>query len=896
MNQKCKICSISKLRNKPFHDADNKTTHSFELIHADLVGPINHSIYGHKYILTILDDFTRYNWVIFLNNKGETFNQFSIWYTQIRNIFNTRITYLKTDNGTEFLSNQFNEFCKSLGITHLLSTPYTPQQNGRVERLNGVLISTATALLEDSKLSKRFWEDAVSTASYLYNRTPHKGNYNKIPYEILYNENVNYNNLRVFGCKVVFILPKLQQHKFENNASPGIFLGYCQNPKAYKIFDIKKEKVIIARVVEFFEDSPANFYFDKEIQNVDNFKIDENNPNNVNIENHINKIQSVNNENIKHINIENNVSKYINEINKSPKYSTIEETNNFNNHQNDIQEMLNNSNDEHNCNLSLNMNNKRTSNPKINHININNKKAKVIKQSKKYDENKLREPVDYDDIFNLEDKEEWLEAVQEELNNMTNLKVYEMIKDIPSDANVISAKWIFKYKKDADGNIIKRKARLVARGFKQQYGIDYIDTFAPTLKKDSLRIITAISVQNGFKIHQIDITAAYLNADLSENIYMDAPQGHPGFKKSFWKLKKALYGLKQSGKEWNSKLNNVLINIGFSRLLSEPCLYKKVNKNNKLICIIGVYVDDIVLAGTSEEINKTKGKIKKIFVTKDIGNVNFIVGIKYQKYKDGYILNQRRYTLDLLDKYKYLIKNQLNNMKPIIIQKLKYIKANPTEYRSIIGNLLYLAICTRPDILFATTKAARKSQCPTKEDLINLTKILEYLYGSFNYGLYFTKNSTIKAYSDADFGGDTKTRRSTTGYIIFFGNTPISWCSKLQHCVSTSTCEAEFYSLSECTKQCLWIQNLLNELGINKKPIKIYIDNKSTIHITKNHLINQKSKHIDIRYHFIKELIENGKIQIEYIKSEDNPADGLTKYLNNTQMKKFRNNTLFNLL
>ena len=182
--------------------------------------------------------------------------------------------------------------------------------------------------------------------------------------------------------------------------------------------------------------------------------------------------------------------------------------------------------------------------------------------------------------------------------------------------------------------------------------------------------------------------------------------------------------------------------------------------------------------------------------------------------------------------------------------------------------------------MFAVSKVSRKSQKPTQNEWINVIKIIKYLKGTKNYGLKFTNNPLIKTFADADFAGDKESRRSTSGYIITIGNTPISWYSKLQNCVSTSTAESEYYSISECAKQCIWYQNLLNELNQNINQIIIYTDNKAAIHISKNNLINPKSKHIDIRYHYIRELINKRKIILTYIKSQENIADGFTKYLN----------------
>ena len=803
----------------------------------DLIGPINPSLYENKYILVLMDDYSRYNWTIFLKDKSETYTKFYNWYKQIHNIFEKEIKYIKTDNGTEFTSNNFKNFCREKGIIHLYSTPYTPQQNGRIERLNRVLINTATALLEDSQLSRKFWEDAVSTASFLYNRIPHKSIKNQTPFEILYEQPVDYSKLRTFGCKVVFIIPKQFRHKFENTALPGIFIGYPQNTNAYKIFDVTNNKVIIARVVEFFENSPANFYFNNIIKNINeeyintrtnNTKINLNhyrNNTSTNTNNNSQLITDDKNDDTSSINSKNNLN------NKTNNANQINKNTENNNNINDTKEKSQNKEiSNENMNKSIHHNNEdiiETQNENINHqefsienqqnnehtvesnlittnkrkiYNYTKQKNKKIKTYPEYDENPLREPVSYDDIFNLVDKEEWLQAVDEELNNMNKQKVFEIIKNIPKGANIIMPKWIFKYKRNADGKIIKRKARLVAMGCTQEEGVDFQNTFSPTMKQDSLRILTAFAVQNDFNIKQLDITAAYLNAPLTENIYMEAPKGHPAHHKYILKLRKALYGLKQSGMEWNKKLNQVLTKLNFIRLQSDPCIYKKLNEHNKIVCLIGVYVDDILLIGKDYETHKIKNQIKKYFEIKDVGDVDFIIGIKFQKYHNGYILHQKRYTLNILDKFKKYNIFPSMNLKPseneININTNK--KFNPTIYRSAIGNLLYLAISTRPDILFAVSKAARRSQNPTVDDWNKVIKIFNYLKGNTNYGLYFTKDKTIKAYSDADYAGNKDSRRSTSGFMITIGNSPISWSSKLQHCVSTSTAESEYYSLSEC--------------------------------------------------------------------------------------------------
>jgi len=381
-------------------------------------------------------------------------------------------------------------------------------------------------------------------------------------------------------------------------------------------------------------------------------------------------------------------------------------------------------NDFANHNYILNNNFKREVEHYNNHIH-SNKKIKNI--TNHFDDSMLREPTCYEDIKNLIDKDEWMEAVKEELDNMSNLKVYKLIKNIPSNARFITTRWVFKYKRDSTGRIVKRKARLVARGYSQEPGTDFHDTFAPTLKQDSLRVFISTAINLNFEIKQIDVNSAYLNAPLEEEIYLKAPEGHPAYNKYFWKLKKALYGLKQSAHVWNKELNKTLLNLNFKRLYSDPCIYKKVNNKNKIICLLAVYVDDIIIAGTNLEIKNTINLIKNEFKIKEIGDVDFVIGIKFNKYKDGYVLHQKRYIIDILNKYEKYLTRSSNFIKPIENDSLKLINVDQTQYRSLIGNLLYLAISTRPDILFAVTKAARKSNNPNKEDWINLIKILEYI-------------------------------------------------------------------------------------------------------------------------------------------------------------------------
>jgi len=259
-HKKCEVCIHTKMKNLPFKPVRNKSKRIFELVHIDLVGPITSSIYNNKYFVTIIDDFSRYGWVLFVPDKSVVFESVRDWYKKIINIFNKKITYLRSDNGTEFTSNAFKNFCNDYGITQQFTVPGNPQQNGRAERLNGTLIQIARSMLMDGQLCRRFWEDAVRTANYIHNRLPHNGNDKNIPFEVLYGRKVDYSNIHVFGCRVVFL--DQNNPKFLNNTREGIFLGYDENPTGYRVFDLKNMRTYVRRVVEFLEDQPGNFNYD----------------------------------------------------------------------------------------------------------------------------------------------------------------------------------------------------------------------------------------------------------------------------------------------------------------------------------------------------------------------------------------------------------------------------------------------------------------------------------------------------------------------------------------------------------------------------------------------------------------------------------------------------------
>jgi len=269
--------------------------------------------------------------------------------------------------------------------------------------------------------------------------------------------------------------------------------------------------------------------------------------------------------------------------------------------------------------------------------------------------------------------------------------------------------------------------------------------------------------------------------------------------------------------------------------------------------------------------------------------LDFVIGIKFEKVNDGYILHQRGYLEELLRKYNLTKCNPTRNTKPIEETDLRSKSFNKTTYRSTIGNLLYLAASTKSDIIFSVSRAARKNNNPTLEDWFNVKKIFKYLKTTENYGIKFSKDRNLRIFVDADYAGDEITRKSTSGFIFMIGESSTSWYSKLQNVVATSNAESEYYCIRDCAKHSLWYLNILNELNSNINYVIIHVDNKAAIYNCQNQSINKRSKHIDIKYHHIRSFIKITKIKLKYIKSNDNIADEFTKFLNNTLMDNFRN-------
>ncbi|GKV40705.1 hypothetical protein SLEP1_g48314 [Rubroshorea leprosula] len=438
------------------------------------------------------------------------------------------------------------------------------------------------------------------------------------------------------------------------------------------------------------------------------------------------------------------------------------------------------------------------------------------------------------------------------------------------------------------------KARLVAKGYKQQHGIDYEEVFAPVARLEMIRLIISLAAQNQWKIFQMDVKSAFLNGSLEEEVYVQQPLGYvvKGEENKVLKLKKALYGLKQAPRAWNCRIDRYFQENGFVKCPYEYALYVKVSNGG--ILIVCLYVDDLIFTGNNPRMfEEFKRAMSNEFEMTDIGLMSYYLGIEVKQMEEGIFISQENYAREVLKRF------NMSNCKPVntpVAGGMKLSKfeeggsVDATLFRTLVGSLRYLT-CTRPDILFGVGLVSRYLEAPTTVHLKAAKRILCYVKGTTDFGLnYFASNDfTLRGFSDSDWAGDIDDRKSTIGCVFYMGDTAFTWSSKKQPIVTLSTCEAEYVALNSCVTHAVWLRNLLKELHVTQEgPTEIYVDNKSSIALAKNPQFHERSKHIDTRYHYVCQCVEDKVVQLIFVKSHDQMADILTKALKFDDFKKLR--------
>lgn len=468
---------------------------------------------------------------------------------------------------------------------------------------------------------------------------------------------------------------------------------------------------------------------------------------------------------------------------------------------------------------------------------------------------------------------------------------------------VIGCRWVYTLKTDDAGRAVRFKARLVAQGHRQIKGVNYDEVFSPVVNFTIIRLMFAIFVSKFKWEHlQLDITGAYLYAPLSARVLMSQPQGfiNPDKPKHVCLLHKALYGLHQSGLEWYSEIHSTLIAMGYIKLISTNCVYTK-NANTILL----LYVDDIVIMGKTLAIVKESLKLlKQKFDIQTLGKTKRLLGVSFEQTENSLTLNQENYICEVYERFsKYPIPLVSLPLAPGVVfsrtqcpeheEDIKEMEMIP--YRSLIGCLSFVASRTRPDISYAVNVLSQFQANPGRVHWDHLLKVLGYLYSSRTFKLNLTCSDVKSAllYCDASFASCRDERKSTSGLILFIGGATVMWKTTKQNVVSISTMEAETYALSEGAKEAVWISRVIDEcrrtkLMLLKTEFSLLSDNQSAIHFTQHPVENSRSRHIDVRYHYVRELVKKETVKLVFVRSKENFADILTKTLPKIGLNSFR--------
>ena len=454
------------------------------------------------------------------------------------------------------------------------------------------------------------------------------------------------------------------------------------------------------------------------------------------------------------------------------------------------------------------------------------------------------------------DAKEWQATVTIELTSLEKNNAWSLIP-LPANRKPISSKWIFKIKTKADGSIDKYKARLVARGFTQIQGVDYIETFSPTVKLNSIKVLLALAAQFDLKIHQLDVKTAFLYGFIKEDIYMSIPKGlsPPPNTNLVCKLNKSLYGLKQSSRAWYQRLDQYLLLHHYQWLELDANIYLKKEADNGFI-IITVYVDDcIIISNHVALIQQVKDTLQKEFDMSDEGDIHYILGntIIKNKHEGWIMIHQQKYLTNKLKEFNMLNCNPLNTPMQSRICLHKEDKntshQKPYPYSQVVGNLMHAIVKTQLDCAYAISSLAQYMSNPSISHIQTLKRTLRYIKGTLSYGIKYQKFAqryVLYGFSYADWAGDKETRHSTSGYCFILVSGVISWGSKKQQSVALSSTESEYMALAKATAEVVWLRKLLHELGyIQHNSTLIYSDSQSAFALSENPKYHSRSKHVD---------------------------------------------------
>jgi len=889
--ERCQSCVIGKMTREPFVGHLPMPQHALAVIYSDSAGPFPAiALGGYRYYCSFISGASRYSEIFLEKHKDEALGHFQAFQAREERRSGLKILQWITDRGGEFVSKASDAYCKDQGIKHVLTPPRTPQWMGVAEHLNRQLVENAITIMTAASAPRYLWGEAILYANYTRNRTFHS-KVNCTPYEAYFGIKPSVKHLRVFGCLVFAHVHGTLRSKLDVHAERCALMGYDES-SAYRLFSLESRRIVISRDVTFFEDKMA-------FLSVNNF-IESEADRPIRADDLVAPIEPI------PPSLDPAHEASSSEVSEEKERETVSEQDDVSDDSlleeavpPDSSPSIFDSSQHESLRTPPEFRRdrpSRTRRPTVPHWHAYATMFMFYLATASLMVN-TDAPASFKEAITRPDSEHWISAMKREMDSLVLAGTWTMVSP-PPGRKIIGSKWTYKYK-NPPGRAPIYKARLVAQGFSQIPGIDFDETYSPVVSLSALRLILAVAAHLNLIVESMDVETAYLNGELEQEIYMRPPQGFtpPNSSHLVCRLKKSLYGLRQSGRAWNQRLDDVLISFGFKRLMNDLCIYIIISA--LLILLVAVYVDDIVVAGNNRsKLDAFKSYLSTHFKCKDLGALDLILGIRVTRDSSGGItLSQAHYVEAVLKRFGMthcdVVRSPMDVNTFLAAASTEEPIMNHSQYREAVGCLMYLMLGTRPDLAFTVMSLARHSHHPTKRHWKALHRVFRFIRFTKDWTISYTGTDDgaqgLVAFSDADHAANKDDRRSITGSVITFANGPVAWSSKQQSSVALSSTEAEYMALTHTATSVVWLSSLLNELDLPQlahlkdRTIVINMDNQSAIRMSKSEGVSSRSKHIDVRYHYIKEEIASGRIDVAYQPSVDLVADLLTKPLSSEQ-------------
>ncbi|GIL60632.1 hypothetical protein Vafri_15174 [Volvox africanus] len=870
----CEPCVLGKQTRASHPLTGSKSEHILDLVHMDLCGLMNVvSKGGKRYFVTFYDDCSKYSEIRCVVNKSDTpqvvKEVIKNWETQT----GLKLRRMHTDRGLEYCNTELSAYCAEFGVEHEKTAPYTPEQNGAAERLNRTLLNGIRTLLADSGLSQDFWAEAAYTVCLTRNLVPPKDG-DLSPWELFTGKKPDASKLRIFGSTAYVHVPCQLRKKLDPVSKKGVMVGYERGMSAWRIYVPTEDRIYISCDVVFREGSES---WESESGSGSDSDSDSD--------------SDSEGEGPGPEEEEEEGSDPGPDPGPDPDGSSGSGGNASGNA--GAFGTGGGADPPAHGDPSGTEGARRTSS-----------RTTKGKPAWRYADEfvgafstDIKVPTTYEEAMASPYADEWRAAMEEEIASLRSKGTWSLEEE-PPDARALGTKWVFSLKFDQNGAVERFKARLVVKGFMQREGIDFEEVFAPVSKHATLRAFLAMVAANNMELHQLDVKTAFLNGELEEEVFVKQP---PGFEEGgpniVGRLHKALYGLRQASRAWYKKLHDHLMEQGYRVSEADPSLY--VRERDGVTVYVLVYVDDVLIASTSlKAVIAAKAELMSQFECRDMGEATMFLGMLIKRDRAmGYLsLSQPRLIEELVQLYGM----GSARSKPVPMAEGTHLAQASLEerldrerypYSELIGSLLYISGCTRPDISQAVGVLTRHMAKPAKEHWKAAKEVVRYLLGTADFGLAFGGERAAEGllgFCDADHAGCVDTRRSTTGYVFSVHGCAVSWASKLQRSVAVSTMEAEYVAASEATKEALWLRQLLTDMGYSVRPTKINCDSQSALKVIKNPVVSTKSKHIAVRYHLIREQVMRGSVEMVDCRTDEMVADIFTKPLSTEKFVRHR--------